>query len=135
MAIQNTYTTFPYKNSFSFLSAEEYLEAAEMVKAMWSGVFSMWGACDEEVRTQKRQLVLALLIAWYLADMYPTRLLSGTSDGGRPIAAKSIQLLEVSFRKLNLPDVYDPLSTNQFGVKAAMLLHNAPDMMGVYGGY
>jgi hypothetical protein len=132
--IQNSYLDFPYKSLFSSLTEDEYELAKEFVESMWSGVFQMWGACSAVIRDKKRQLAMSLLIAWYIADMYPTRLLQGTSDGGRPLSSKAIQQTAVAFRKLNLPDAYDPLSTNQFGVKAALMIHNAPDMMGIYGG-
>ena len=133
MAIQNSYLDFPFKNSFSLLTADEYALAETIVESMWSGVMGMWGACSADIRDKKRSTVMSLLIAWYLADMYPTRLLSGTSDGGRPLSSKSIQLVSVSFRQLHLPEAYDALSTNQFGVKAALMIHSAPDMMGIYG--
>lgn len=129
-----TYVDFTYKNKFSELSEDEFEEACNIVKAMWSGVLEMWGACEESIRNQKRSAVLNLLLAWYLADMYPTRLIGGLqSSGGMPLARKRIREVDLSYASLNLPESYGALASNQFGVKAAMLIRYAPDMMGIYG--
>lgn len=129
-----TYADFTYKNKFVELTEDEFTEASNIVKAMWSGVLEMWGACEESVRNQKRSAVLNLLIAWYLADMYPTRLTGGMqTSGGMPITRKRIRDVDISYASLHLPQSYDALASNQFGVKAAMLIRYAPDMMGIYG--
>jgi len=129
-----TYVDFTYKNKFTDLTEEEFTEASNIVRAMWSGVLEMWGACEESVRNQKRSAVLNLLLAWYLADMYPTKLTGGMqTSGGMPISSKRIREVEITYAKLNLPQAYDALASNQFGVKAAMLIRYAPDMMGIYG--
>ena len=129
-----TYADFTYKNKFTELSEDEFTEACNIVKAMWSGVLKMWSVCEEEERNQKRSAVLNLLVAWYLADMYPTRLTGGMqTSGGMPITRKRIRDVDISYASLNLPQSYDALASNQFGVKAAMLIRYAPDMMGIYG--
>ena len=129
-----TYVDFTYKNKFTQLSEEEFTEACNIVKAMWSGVLKMWSVCEEEERNQKRSAVLNLLVAWYLADMYPTRLTGGMqTSGGMPISRKRIRDVDISYAGLHLPAAYDALASNQFGVKAAMLIRYAPDMMGIYG--
>ena len=129
-----TYVDFTYKNKFSNLTEDEFSEAKDIVKAMWFGVTQLWAVCDEEVRNQKRSAVLNLLIAWYLADMYPTRLVGGMqTSGGMPITRKRIRDVDISYASLHLPQAYDALASNQFGVKAAMLIRYAPDMMGIYG--
>ena len=129
-----TYVDFTYTNKFSNLTEDEFSEAKEIVKAMWFGVTQLWAVCDEEVRNQKRSAVLNLLIAWYLADMYPTRLVGGIqTSGGMPITRKRIRDVDISYAQLNLPQAYDALGSNQFGVKAANLIRYAPEMMGIYG--
>lgn len=129
-----TYMDFTYKNKFNDLQEDEFTEACNIVKAMWSGVLEMWGACEPSVRYQKRSAVMNLLVAWYLADMYPTKLVGGMqTSGGMPITRKRIRDVDISYASLSLPAAYDALASNQFGVKAAMLIRYAPDMMGVYG--
>lgn len=129
-----TYVDFTYKSKFSELSEEEFTEACDIVKAMWSGVLELWAVCEERVRNQKRSMAMNLLLAWYLADMYPTRLVGGIqSSGGMPITRKKIREVDISYKQLNLPPAYDALASNQFGVKVAMLIRYAPEMMGIYG--
>lgn len=129
-----TYIDFTYKNKFTELSEDEFTEAKDIVKAMWYGVTQLWAVCEEDVRNQKRSAVLNLLIAWYLADVYPTRLTGGMqTSGGMPITRKRIRDVDISYASLNLPQAYDALGSNQFGVKAANLIRYAPEMMGIYG--
>lgn len=129
-----SFSTFKYARYIADLTEEEFEEAKTSVMAMWSGVFELWSVLDSQTRNMKRQEVFSYLIAWYLADMYPTRLVGGMlGAGGMPISSKSIKSVQLQFRKLNLPDSYEVLATNQFGVKAASMIHYAPEMMGVYG--
>lgn len=129
-----TYVDFTYKSKFNDLTEEEFTEAVDIVRAIWSGVLSLWKVCEEEVRNRKRSAVLSLLVAWYLADTYPTKLVGGMqTSGGMPISKKRIREVEISYKELNLPQAYDALGSNQFGVKAAMLIRYAPEMMGIYG--
>ncbi len=128
------YVDFTYKNKFTELTEDEFIEAKNIVKAMWYGVTQLWAVCEEDVRNQKRSAVLNLLIAWYLADVYPTRLTGGMqTSGGMPITRKRIRDVDISYASLNLPQAYDALGSNQFGVKAANLIRYAPEMMGIYG--
>lgn len=129
-----TFLDFTYKSKFVDLTEEEFTEARGIVMAMWSGVLSMWNACENSIKLQKRSAVMNLLLAWYLADVYPSKVTGGVqTSGGMPITHKRIRDVEISYAALNLPAAYDALASNQFGVKAAMLIRSAPDMMGVYG--
>lgn len=130
-----TFENFSFSRYISDLTSEEFDEAKDAVVAMWFGVFELWEPLPGEIRLKKRELVLKYLIMWYLADLYPTRLKGGImGSGGMPLNGKTIKSVQLQFRKLNLPDSYEALGTNQFGVKAAEMIHYAPEMMGVYGG-
>lgn len=129
------FENFSFSRYIVDLTSEEFDEAKDAVTAMWYGVFELWQPLPEEVRMAKRELVLKYLIMWQLADLYPTRLTGGmTGSAGMPLNGKTIKSVQLQFRKLNLPDSYEALSTNQFGIKAAEMIHYAPEMMGVYGG-
>lgn len=129
------FVNFNYSRYITGLTEAEFEEAKDAVTAMWYGVFELWSPLPESVRNAKRELVLRYLIMWYLADLYPTRLVGGMmGSGGMPLNGKNIRSIQLQFRKLNLPDSYESLSTNQFGIKAAEMIHYAPEMMGVYGG-
>lgn len=129
------FENFDFSRYIIDLTPEEFETAKDAVVAMWYGVFELWQPLVDEIRMAKRELVLKYLIMWYLADLYPTRLTGGImGSGGMPLNGKSIKSVQLQFRKLNLPDSYEALGTNQFGVKAAEMIHYAPEMMGVYGG-
>jgi hypothetical protein len=128
------FVNFKFSRYILDLKEEEFEEAKDAVIAMWYGVFELWSPLPSEVRLAKRELVLNYLIMWYLADMYPTRLIGGVmGQGGMPLSAKSIKSIQLQFRNLKMPEGYDELSTNQFGIKAASMIRSAPEMMGVYG--
>lgn len=124
------FSNFDFSRYILDLKEVEFEEAKDAVVAMWYGVFELWEPLPADVRLAKRELVLKYLIMWYLADMYPTRLSGGVmGTGGMPINSKTIKSINIQFRKLNLPASYEALGTNQFGVKAAEMIHYAPEMM------
>ena len=126
--------SFEFSRYIRDLTEEEFEEAKSAVQAMWYGVFELWSPLPQEVRNAKRALVFKYLIIWYLADLFPTRLTNGVmGSGGMPLNGKTIKSVQLHFKKLNLPESYEALGTNQFGVKAAEMIHYAPEMMGVYG--
>ena len=128
------FVNFKFSRYILDLKEEEFEEAKDAVTSMWYGVFELWGPLPDEVRMAKRELVFNYLIMWYLADMFPTRLYGGImGTGGLPLNGKTIKSVSLQFRKLNLPSVYEALGTNQFGIKAAEMIHYAPEMGGVYG--
>lgn len=131
------YNDFTYKRFFDKFTEEEFIEARDIVMSMWSGVLEMWGACSEEIKLRKRSACLNLLVAWYLADTFPDRVVGLQTSGGMPISQKSIEDglggITIKYKDFKMPEAYDALSTNQFGIKAAMMIRYAPDMMGVYG--
>lgn len=129
------FSNFKYSRYILDLTETEFEEAKDAVVAMWYGVFELWEPLPNDIRMLKRVTVLEYLIMWYLADMYPTRLTGGImGSGGMPLSGKTIKSIQLHFKKLNLPDSYESLGTNQFGVKAAEMIHYAPEMGGVYGG-
>lgn len=130
-----TFLNFKFSRYILDLKESEFEEAKDAVTAMWYGVFELWEPLPSDVRMVKRELILNYLIMWYLADMFPTRLTGGImGTGGMPLNSKTIKSINIQFRKLNLPESYDALGSNQFGIKAAEMIRFAPEMMGVYGG-
>lgn len=125
---------FTYKGHFRDLTEAQFNEAREIILALWSGVLEMWEVLPEDVKLRKRSAVMNLLVAWYLADTYPTKVVGGVqTSGGMPMTRKRIRDVDISFKALDLPESYQSLASNQFGIKAANLIRYAPDMMGVYG--
>lgn len=129
------FVNFKFSRYIIDLTEEEFEEAKDVVTSMWYGVFELWEPLSADARMLKRELVFNYLIMWYLADMFPLRLTNGVmGTGGMPLNSKTIKSINLQFRKLQLPESYDALGTNQFGVKAAEMIRYAPEMMGVYGG-
>ena len=112
---------FQYKRYIDNLTEEEFNEAKDFVTTKWYGVFEMWEVLPEDVKFKKRETIFSLLIGGMMGQ------------GGMPLSAKSIKSIQLQFRKLNMPEGYDELATNQFGIKAASMIRSAPEMMGVYG--
>ena len=125
-----TFVNFKFSRYILDLNESEFEEAKDAVTAMWYGVFELWEPLPSDVRMVKRELILNYLIMWYLADMFPTRLTGGVmGTGGMPLNSKTIKSINIQFRKLNLPESYDALGSNQFGIKAAEMIRFAPEMM------
>ena len=125
-----TFVNFKFSRYILDLKESEFEEAKDAVTAMWYGVFELWEPLPSDVRMVKRELILNYLIMWYLADMFPTRLTGGVmGTGGMPLTSKTIKSINIQFRKLNLPESYDALGSNQFGIKAAEMIRFAPEMM------
>lgn len=125
-----TFLNFKFSRYIPDLKESEFEEAKDAVTAMWYGVFELWEPLPSDVRMVKRELILNYLIMWYLADMFPTRLTGGVmGTGGMPLNSKTIKSINIQFRKLNLPESYDALGSNQFGIKAAEMIRFAPEMM------
>ena len=74
---------FQYKRYIDNLTEEEFDEAKDFVTTKWYGVFEMWEVLPEDVKFKKREVIFSLFIAWYLADMYPTRLIGGMMGQGK----------------------------------------------------
>ena len=135
MAAKNTsFDDFDHKNSFSGITTTEFDVASTIVKATWAGVSSMWAVCDSAVKTAKRDVCYGLLIAWYLTDHHPDKVVGVDTDGGRPVASKRAKDIHIQFKTLGLPAALEILSSNSFGLLAAQMLYGAPETMGVYGG-
>jgi hypothetical protein len=112
-----TFLNFKFSRYILDLKESEFEEAKDAVTAMWYGVFELWEPLPSDVRMVKRELILNYLIMWYLADMFPTRLTGGVmGTGGMPLNSKTIKSINIQFRKLNLPESYDALGSNQFGI-------------------
>lgn len=135
MAAKNTsFNDFDHKSSFSGVTSDEFDVALTMVKATWTGVSSMWAVCDPTVKALKRDVCYGLLIAWYLTDHHPDKVVGTDTDGGRPVASKRAKDIQIQFKTLGLPASLEILSSNSFGLLAAQMLYGAPETMGVYGG-
>lgn len=109
-------------------------EGIDAISAQFSGVLtSFWGALDPVSRDNKRNLILNLLVGWYLADMYPTSLTGITGNAGLPMVKKSIGGVDITFLQYKIQEEMKPFTTNTFGIRALMMLLTAPERFGMHG--
>ena len=125
---------FRFIDNFVNLTNEEIQLALDEAEVTWFGVRTMWGKLPEPVRTQKRDLCMNYICAWYLADMHPRSVIGGTfSTGGVPLNSKSIDGVSVSYKQRAVPAGMEQFQSNAFGLKALDMIVGSPDMMLIHG--
>ena len=123
---------FIYADNFPTLTDAQINLAYEEVCVIFSGVKSLWGVLAEPTRSQKRNLCLNMLTAWYLADMNPTAVTGVVGNGGMALSSKSIGGTSVSFSDMEAQEGLKQLNSNVFGQKALMMIQSAPERFGIY---
>lgn len=104
-------------------------EAIDSVYTMFSGVGTIWKNHQAQLWFEKTQLCYRLLVAWYIADMYP-RLLAGMPVmGGIPLKSKKIGDVTITFSDVAVSqpdgkfrDRLGILKSNPFGAKAYLMI-------------
>lgn len=104
-------------------------EAIESVYTMFSGVGTIWSNHQQPMWFEKTQLCYRLLIAWYVADMYPMQLSGVPTMGGIPLKAKKIGDVNITFADAAVAatdgkfrDRLGLLKSNPFGYKAYLMI-------------
>lgn len=98
------------------------------VYAMFPGVSELWARLPIDLWVSKTQLCYGLLVAWYIADVYPKYAAGVPSSGAIPIASKSIGGVKVQFAKPTASDMWTTLSalkSNSFGMKAFQMIRSS----------
>lgn len=126
-----------YGQHFPDLLKDEYNtlldNVIQDVYAMFKGVGEMWEHLDSTSYFEKTRMCYGLLVAWYLADMYPDFSEGVVSMGsGIPLKSKKIGNTEIRFAELsskaggkNANDMLSLLKSNQFGVKAYLMIKSS----------
>ena len=123
---------FIYASNFPTLTDAQINVAYSEVSVMFSGVLTLWGVLADPTRTNKRNLCMNLLTAWYLADMNPTSVTGVVGNGGMALSSKSIGGTSVSFQDMEAQEGLKQLNSNVFGQKALMMIQSAPERFGIY---
>lgn len=99
------------------------------VYTLFYGVGDLWSHLDRDIYTDKTQMCYGLLVAWYIADVYPTYTLGVMSTGGIPIKSKVIGGTKITFGdtatkagSVNNADLLQSLKSNVFGAKAYTMI-------------
>lgn len=127
-----TKADFKYASNFPSLTDEQIGDAYDTVCIMFSGVKTLWGVLAEPIRTQKRELCLNLLTAWYLLDTNPGAAVGVLGNGGMAVSSKSIGGTSLSFADMDAQEGMAQLNSNLFGQKALMMIQSAPERFGLY---
>lgn len=123
---------FKYADNFPKLTDTEIDAAYDIVSVMFSGVLSCWRVLNEPIRTQKRTLLLNLLVAWYLLDTNPTSAVGVLGNGGMAVSSKSIGGTSLSFEGMDAQEGIKQLNSNLFGQKALLIIQSIPERFGIY---
>ncbi len=126
---------FVYSKNFSGISTSDIATAIAEISADWYGVLNdFWSSLPSIVQTAKRNNVFNLLVAWHLADLFPSSLNGVVANGGMPILSKNASGVELKMYKWEgLQEQMVPLTTNTFGIRALQMIQSAPERFGIKG--
>jgi hypothetical protein len=125
------HTTFPFKANFPSLIDGQIDAACLSIEAEWSGIQELFQTVANGAA--KRVILEGYLVGWWLADMYPTKVLGISGDGGMPLTSKSIGGVSMSRKDLEMQPAMKQLESNAFGVKALSMIKSAPEMFRMFG--
>lgn len=100
------------------------------VYTMWVGIADIWKHLNRVDYVSKTQLCYGLLVAWYIADLYPEYAVGVLSTGGIPIKSKKIGGVQIQYGEMSnskgIPvDILQSLKSNVFGAKAYMMIKSS----------
>ena len=118
-----------YGQNFPDLLSDEmgdFLDSCiEDVYDLFHGVNTLWEHLDNHLYIKKTRLCFGLLVAWYIADLYPQYALGVAGSGGIPIKSKSIGGVTITYADIYKGDgsgLLNALRSNSFGMKAYLML-------------
>ena len=131
-----TASDFPFKANFPTLygsdgTAPLVTQAIAVIGTEWSGITSLYSTTGASAA--KKTILEGYLVAWWLADMYPTKAIGISGDGGMPLTSKSIGGVSVSRKDLEAQPSLKQLESNMFGVKALSMIMSAPERFMLHG--
>jgi len=127
-----TVQEFKFASNFPTLTDTDINNAYDIVSVMFSGILGCWAIMAEPLRTQKRTLLLNLLLAWYLLDTNPQAAVGVMGNGGMALTSKSIGGTSLSFGDMDAQEGIKQLNSNVFGQKALTLIQSVPERFGIY---
>lgn len=122
-----TTAQFLFRGNFPTLSNDEITAAITFVSAQWSGTQEFWADLPTTSRDAKRNMILHLLTAWHLADMYGEALEGVAANGGMPLQMKSMSGVDLKMLPIKTQEAMYSLLTNSFGIRAMQMIHSAPE--------
>lgn len=111
-------------------SKDEFLNTCIAdVYTLFFGVGDLWAHLQRKEYVAKTQLCYGLLVAWYIADLFPDYAIGVVSSGGIPVKSKMIGGVKITFGEtsssvgsVNNADLLQSLKSNVFGAKAYLMI-------------
>ena len=134
--ITRTWFRTRYGQSFPDLLPENKNEILDTcindVYSLFYGVADLWEHLDRETYVEKTQLCYGLLVAWYIADLFPDYTVGVMSTGGIPLKSKQIGGTKIMFGEasskagsVNNADLLSALKSNVYGAKAYFMIRTS----------
>ena len=110
---------------------DDFLDTCiEDVYTLFYGIADLWSHLNREMYVSKTQMCYGLLVAWYIADLFPDLTLGVVSAGsGLAVKSKRIGNTDITFGDVaskagavNNADLLQGLKSNAFGVKAYTMI-------------
>jgi hypothetical protein len=103
-------------------------EAIDTVYTMFPYVGELWDWQPKQIWYDKTVLCYRLLVAWYIADLYPSVAAGASLMGGIPIKRKKIDGTDITYPDSASSDAQDTLTSfksNPWGHKALVMIKTA----------
>lgn len=129
------YATFIHKDHFTEDFTEAQFNAAlDYLETRFVGVQnSFWLALPDELRQKKINCCFSDLMAWYIADTYPSEAIAVAGTGGMPLLQKTIGGVAITYKNSTMvKGALDFLNTNLFGIRARTQMESAPELYMIF---
>lgn len=128
-----TVNSFMFRRYFtSKVTDENVEEAIQVIYTEWLGIPTLWSSLSTDTRTAKVNLCMNYLVAWWLADAFPTYVTGIFTTGGIPLKQKKISSVTLTFKDTNTQPGLDQLESNYFGLQALNIIRSAPEIYKLY---
>ena len=110
---------------------------------MYAGVETLWSRQKPDIYFNKTRLCMLFLLAWYIADVYPTYAIGVAGTGGMALKSKSVGGVKVVFgnpggdgigANTKYRDTLAGLLTNKFGKLAYDMINQAVAKLSIFQG-
>ena len=125
---------FIFQMNFPSLDQAIIQNAISWIEVQYSGCWSLWSYLSAAQASAKRTFLEWNLVAWYLADHYPSYVTGIIADGA-PLTEKTIGAgkgVSIKNRLIPAQDALIGLTSNKFGRDALAMLQGNTDRMTIF---
>lgn len=128
-----TAQAFRFARYFPTISVDDIQAAIDDMSVQFSGTQTLWHKMNQPIRDAKRDLLLSLIVAWYLADTRPNDTEDIMNNAGMPLVEKENAGVTLKFLPMKVQESMYPFLTNTFGIRALSMIMSAPERFKIYG--